>query len=198
MKSRQARRAWPRSNEGAGMMVRTISVVHAGRRRGRRCRGGRSRRPRSSSSRPCRALGGADGAGGGHASHSRLHPGRPEVARRRGARLSAVHRGLEQAPHRQRRAGRRLVSLSDRAGARHHRRDGDVQGRRRLHDRIGEAGHGGLPQERRRAGQHPRHAVRRRPAVLLDRSSAAPSCTGNATSRRARSNTPSSTRRRRS
>ena len=33
-------------------------------------------------------------------------------------------------------AGRRLVSRSQRAGARQHRRDGDVQGGRRLHDRI--------------------------------------------------------------
>ena len=124
--------------------------------------------------------------------------GRPEVARRRCARLSAVQRRLEQAPHRQRRAGRRLVSLSVRAGARQHRRDGDVQGRRRLHDRLGAAGHGGLPQERRRADQYPRHALWRRPAVLLDDCRRVPSCTGSGISRRARSNTPSSTRRRRS
>ena len=54
--------------------------------------------------------------------------------------LSAVRCRLEQAADRRGRARhRRLVSLSDRAGAGQYRCDRDVPGRRRLHDRVGEA-----------------------------------------------------------
>ena len=105
---------------------------------------------------------------GGHASSARLHPDRPEVARGRCARLSAVQRGLEQASHRSRRPRRRVDALSVGAGARQYRRDVDVQGRCGLYDGRREVSHGGLPQAGRRARQHSRHALRRRPAVVLD------------------------------
>ena len=85
--------------------------------------------------------------------------------------------------HRARRGRRRLAALPERVRARRRRRDGDVQGRRRRHDAGGEDDARSLRQARRRPRQLPRHALRSRPGVLLDDSSAAPRSTARSTTR---------------
>ena len=107
----------------------------------------------------------------------RVHSGRPEDPRRRPARLPAVPRRLEQAPHQPRRHRRRSAALSVSTRARGGRRARHLQGRRRLsqHGRSRHARQ--LPAPGRRVGEPPRRAVRTRPQRSSRRLSAAPRST---------------------